>query len=441
MNKVELFGLNKKGGFKVWSIQVYMADHSDYEWSMPFISIRHGSEGGVQTPQDSFVLDGKQGRTPYQQAVKEAEAKIKKQLDKNYRYTKEELKETPLLPMLAENYHKAGHRINWKDGVDISDKLDGLRCLIKAEYCHDRQHSVITLSSRTGQPYVVPHITYALHASGVEAGASQDGEVYYHGASLQDITSAVKRTDTQKEIDKVLRDIKRLGAEYRRPSKVEGVESPTLEEELEHAEYIHWLRPRLKIVLFDVPSDKVWVDRLEGLKQVGGMMEKHRILTGYENQGEFIEVLEYTRVYSESTMLMLHDDARERGFEGVMMRNRNGLYESGKRSADLQKYKSMVGDNVEDKDTEFLIVGMKADKNGNGVYICKNNLNERTFSVVWGSFKDRLEALNNADEIINKKFLKVKYQTRYDDTLLPQFPAGDGIREGKLINGEFVPSE
>ena len=431
MNKVELFGLNKEGGFKVWSIQVYMADHVDHEWSMPFISIHHGSEGGVQTPQGSFVLKGKQGRTPYEQAVKEAEAKIKKQLDKNYRHTKVELEDIPLLPMLAENHHKSGHRMKYKEGVDISDKLDGLRDLVKVTYCNDRQHSVISMTSRTGQPYNVPHLERALHECRVEAGDNLDGEIYYHGASLQDITSAVKREDTQGEIDKVKRDIIRLGVDYRRPSRVKGVESPTLAEELEHAEYIHWLRPRLTLVLFDVAEPGMpWHMRLERLNLFKSFITS-----------PFIEVIEYTRVYSEDAMFLLHDDARERGFEGVMERNRYGDYESGKRSADLQKYKSMVGDNVEDKDTEFLIIGMKADKNGNGVYVCKNNVNDGEFTVVWGSFAERLEALKNADKIVNKKFLKVKYQTRYDGTLLPQFPTGHGIREGKLINGEFVPSE
>ena len=425
MYKVELFGKDKGGSYKVWSISVVEQDGAGSTL------ISYGKEFGKLSSKIDITKGGKQGRTPVGQAVNEAKAKVKKQLDKNYRHTKAELNDIPLLPMLAENHHKSGHRMNWQDGVDISDKLDGLRCLIKATYCNDRQHSVISMTSRTGQPYTVPHLERALHECRVEAGDNLDGEIYYHGASLQDITSAVKREDTQGEIDKVNRDIARLGANYRRPSKIDGVESPTLHEELLHAKYIHWLRPRLTLVLFDVAVEGMpWHMRLEQLN-----LFKSFIIS------DFIEVISYTRVHSEETMIHLHDDARERGFEGVMERNRYGLYESGKRSADLQKYKSMVGDNVEDKDTEFLIIGMKADKNGNGVYICKNNLNDRPFSVVWGSFAERLEALKNADKIINKKFLKVKYQTRYDDTLLPQFPAGAGIREGKVVNGEFVPSE
>lgn len=436
MFSTKMYGLTKNGSYKVWSISVQELDGNGYTL------IEYGAEGGVMTPQESFVTKGKQGRNPYQQAVFEAESKVNTQLDKNYRFTKEQLQDLPKLPMLAENWYKAGHRMNWRLGVDLSDKLDGLRCLVKAMYCEEREHLMISFKSRTGKPYVIPHIEYALQALNLNSGQELDGEIYYHGASLQDITSAVGRTEPQKEVDKIKRDINRLGAEHRRKSKVEGVESPTLTEELEHAEYIQWLRPRLKLVVFDIPNDKAWHLRLEELETLGQHIEQYKTMVPrYADHYHFVEVLQYTRVFNEQEMFAYHDRAKESGFEGVMMRNRDGEYESGKRSADLQKYKRMVGDDVEDKDTEFLVVGMKADKNGNGIYVCKNDVNDLTFTVVWGSFKERLEALQNADKIIGKKYLTVKYQTRYDRTFLPQFPAGKGLREGVVVDGEFVPSE
>ena len=436
MFEAKLYGLTKGGGFKVWSISVQELDGNGYTL------IEYGAEGGVMTPQESCVTKGKQGRNPYRQAVFEAESKVNTQLDKNYRFTKEQLQDLPKLPMLAENWYKAGHRMNWRLGVDLSDKLDGLRCLVKVMYCDDRQHNMITFKSRTGKPYVIPHIEFALQALNLNSGQELDGEIYYHGASLQDITSAVGRTEPQKEVDKINRDIKRLGADHRRKSKVEGVLSPTLLEELEHAEYIQWLRPRLKLVVFDIPNDKAWHLRLDELEVLGQHIEQYKnMVPRYADHYHFVEVLQYSRVFDEQDMFAYHDRAKEALFEGVMMRNRDGEYESGKRSADLQKYKRMVGDDIEDEDTEFLVVGMKADKNGNGIYVCKNDVNDLTFTVVWGSFADRLEALKNADKIINKKFLTVKYQTRYDRTFLPQFPCGKGLREGVVVDGEFIPSE
>lgn len=100
-----LYGLDKSGKYKVWSI-----------WTNNnFLYIMHGQEGGkMQTKAER--IEGKNiGRSnetsPEQQAELEAESRYKKQLDKGYRPTKEELTELPLLPMLAADYLKQGHRI------------------------------------------------------------------------------------------------------------------------------------------------------------------------------------------------------------------------------------------------------------------------------------------------------------------------------------------
>lgn len=411
MFNTKLYGLDKKGAFKVWTISVQELDGNGYTL------IEHGSEGGVMTPQLTIITKGKQGRDPYQQAVFEAEAKIKKQMDKNYRLTKEELTELPILPMLAEDFNKAGHRIKWEGGVDISDKMDGMRAKVTGV------NGAVEITSRTGQVKRLPHLAAELN-EGMADGEILDGEIYFHGAILQDIISAVNREDTQKEIDKVLRAIKKHGTDYRRPSKVQGVENPTLAEELKHAEYIHWLRPRLKFVAFDKPSNLKWHERLEDLADY--MCERFA-------DNAFVSVIGYVRVYDEASVKILHADAVQRGFEGVMLRNRFGLYESGKRSADLQKYKVMISG-------EFLIVDLIADKQGNGVYVCRNDINTRTFSVVYGSMAERLSALNSKVLIVGS-YLTVDYQTRYKDTLLPQFGVGKGVRAGQFIDGEFVPYE
>lgn len=412
-----LYGLDKKGAFKVWTVEVKQYIDPVTNLDTVSLTVRHGSEGGVMTPKQDFNLPGKQGRNSYEQSVFEARAKIKKQMDKNYRATKEELTELPILPMLAEDFNKAGHRIKWEGGVDISDKMDGMRAKVTGV------DGGVEITSRTGQLKSIPHIAAELN-KGMEDAEILDGEIYFHGAILQDIISAVNREDTQKEIDKVLRAIKKHGEDYRRPSKVRGIENPTLAEELKHAEYIHWLRPRLKFVAFDKPSKLSWFARLEDLNDY--MRERF-------TDNAFVSVIAYTRVYDEAAVKILHADAVQRGFEGVMLRNRFGLYESGKRSADLQKYKVMISG-------EFLILDLVADKQGNGVYVCQNDINTRPFNVVYGSMAERLSALNSKDVIISS-YLTVDYQTRYKDTLLPQFGVGKGVRAGEFVDGEFVPSE
>ena len=116
-----LYGLDKSGKYKVWSI-----------WTEgPELYIMHGAENGKMQAKCEIVQGKNIGRanetTPEQQAELEAESRYKKQLDKGYRSTKEELVELPLLPMLAADYLKQGHRIKYP--CFGSPKMDGVRCL------------------------------------------------------------------------------------------------------------------------------------------------------------------------------------------------------------------------------------------------------------------------------------------------------------------------
>lgn len=407
------YGLDKKSVYKVWNISVKAGPAGD-----AYLTISHGKEDGKLTEKvDYFGAGyGKQGRTPYEQAISEAEGRIKKQNDKGYRENKADLGKLPLLAMLAGDYNKIGHRIDYEGsscGVYVSDKLDGVRCLAKCELVGIVP--VVILESRTGQPYSVPHIEEEL-LSVMDIGDILDGELYKHGEVLQDITSAVKRTNTQEDVTKAQRKLDK----YRFDDDIRTA----LEEDLGEAFHIHGLRPNIEFIIFDYPSkNKLFDERAYDLENLETKLEKF---------GK-VKVLDYKMAFDEAQMKKYHADAVSRGFEGVMIRNPFGEYESGKRSANLQKYKTFV-------DSEFKILDVVPDKQGNGVFVCKNDLNDKEFQVVMGSMAERLSYLENK-ESLKGKYLTVKYQSRYKDTLLPQFPVGLQIREGNVINGEFVPSE
>lgn len=403
-----LYGLDKKSGLKVWSIRVRDID------GVGVINIAHGSYGGKITDKCENVTIGKQGRTPYEQAVSQAEGRIKKQFDKNYRETKEELVSLPLLPMLASDYNKVGSRIVFPCYGSV--KYDGVRCIAS------KNAGQVFLISRTGQPYIVPHLQEALNEFMYD-GEVFDGEVYLHGQVLQDITSATKRTDTQKEIDKVKRDIAKRGPEYRRPSK-DSVVNPTLAEELENAELIHRIRPQLKFYIFDIPMDGDFDTRLRKLEDT--YHDRKHLL------GDFLEVTDYDLVTGDDHLRnVLHPRAINWEFEGYMLRNKKGVYESGKRSGDLHKFKTFI-------DSEFLILDIIADKEGNAVFVLKNDLNDNTFQCVMGDMGERKVFLLQKGTL-KGKFLNVKFQTRYKGSLLPQFGVGQYIREGYLVEGTFIP--
>ena len=77
-----LYGLDKSGKYKVWSI-----------WTEgPELYIMHGAENGKMQAKCEIVQGKNIGRSnetsPEQQAELEAESRYKKQLDKGYRPTK-----------------------------------------------------------------------------------------------------------------------------------------------------------------------------------------------------------------------------------------------------------------------------------------------------------------------------------------------------------------
>lgn len=405
--EVTLFGKDKKDEFKVWNITAKPdVDYAD----VGRLTIIHGKEGGKLQTKVELISVGKQGRTAVEQAVFEAKARVKKQLDKGYRETKEELEELPLLAMLAKDYNKEGHRIQFPCYGSV--KYDGVRCLAKLV------DGKVVLESRTGQPYSVPSVEEDLTALMTELNIPVlDGELYYHGAALQDITSAVKRTDTQKEIDKAYRKLQKL--------EQESEEYLEARDEYEHALDIQDIRSNLQFIVFDVPNDKPFVERLDDL----ALVFKHSVLYPY------IGVCHYEWLKDEAALFAFHAESVDNGYEGAMLRNLCGMYESGKRSADLQKYKTFL-------EQEFKIVRYKFDKDGGIIYTCLNDLNDREFDMVMGTLAERKANALIADHFVdNEHWATVQFQARFKKTLLPQFPTGKLIRQGKSIGGVFVPSE
>lgn len=395
------YGKDKKGGFKVWIIEVGsgIAD--------AFIKISHGKEGGKLTLKTDTIAKGKQGRNCYEQAISEAEGRIKKQMDKGYREDKAELEELDVLAMLAADYRKQGHRVIFPCYGSV--KYDGVRALAK------KRNGVVTLESRTSQPYDVPHIVEALTIH-MQDGDIWDGEIYKHGYELQDIVSAVKRTDTLKEVEKAK---KKHAKSYTAAGLQQNGPSYEAECEQEYIEAvrIHELRPKLEFHIFDVVTDQKFIDRVKLLDE----------LCGIPVVSPCIQITQYLWIADAADMKVKHDEAVNAGYEGLMLRNFCGMYESGKRSADLQKYKEFL-------DSEFRIVDIVEDKQGNAVFVLENDIinilnGERLlFQCVMGDMAERKHYFENKVLYIGK-LLTVKYQSRYKGTMLPQFPTGVAIRD------------
>lgn len=382
-----LYGLDKKGDMKVWTITTSTAGE---------ITISHGKLGGKMTVKNEHITEGKQGRTVGEQADLEARARIKKQEDKNYRENQADLANLDILAMLAADYRKRGKSIQYP--CYGSDKYDGVRALAK------KRDGVVTIESRTSQAYDIPHIHAALSIH-MQDGDIWDGEIYLHGEVLQDITSAVGRTDTQAKIDTAQRKYDKA------VTALDFGKAELAQQELEEAKLIHEIRPKLEFHIFDVVSDKTFDERVKDLDT----------LCGIPVVSPCIQITQYVWVADADDMKVKHDDAVDRGYEGLMLRNFKGVYESGKRSTDLQKYKEFV-------DAEFEILDVIPDKEDGSRFVVRNNLNDRTFTVTLGSMAQRAEYLANKHLYIGK-LITVRYQSRYKKTKLPQFPTGVVIRD------------
>lgn len=243
--------------------------------------------------------------TPEQQATFEAQSKWNKQYDKYYRETVEEA-ESLLTEgvMLAQDYSKKPHFL--EDEFYVSNKLDGLR--VKTVFVDGQPE----WHSRGGKTYPVPeHLKSQLRTLHQRTGVEfLDGEGYAHGYKLQNIQSCIKKPND--------------------------------------------LTPEVTYEVFDIPMlESPWEERLEHLTS----LERHvEDLT-------HINIVKQDLACKDNLSDLLYE-ALKNGFEGLMLRNKNGgeyLFQN-KRSNDLLKYKIM-------KDSEAKVISCEEDKNGQGKFL------------------------------------------------------------------------
>ena len=112
------------------------------------------------------------------------------------------------------------------------------------------------------------------------------------------------------------------------------------------------------------------------------------------------------------------------GYEGLILRNKNGLYEENKRSYNLQKLKRF-------KDEEFKIINYTTPSEGKevGCVIWECITKEgKKFSVrPEGNYNERKKLYKQGKKYIGK-MLTVRYQELTNENI-PRFPVGICIRD------------
>ena len=134
------------------------------------------------------------------------------------------------------------------------------------------------------------------------------------------------------------------------------------------------------------------------------------------------EVVETFEVDKHENMKGYHDMFMSQGYEGTMIRDRTSVYEIGKRSNYLLKYKDFRTD-------EYEIVDVKEGtgrEKGTAIWVCK--VGDQHFSVrPEGTLEVRKKFLVEKDKYIGKQ-LTVRYQN-LTALGIPRFPVGVAIRD------------
>ena len=401
-----LYGESSKGKRKRWEVSVAERDGHGY------ITVKHGYDGGKQVVNERAVTSGKNlgkknATTPYQQSLLEARALWKKKMDAGYAEDDKALHQVeqqveqqaahqveqqaahqveqqaahqveqqaaqkqqvvpfkPPSPMLAHDFNKRG-----KDMVFpcyAQRKLDGVRCMAISGQ---------GLFSRNGKPLSAHLVNIQQDVDKLQINTVLDGELYSDRLTFQEIVGLVKKATLTEGDDSKLQSIYLY------------VYDAVLCEPLTNRQRNAWLTDMFQ-----------------------------------RNTFSALKLLPTVTCASKEHVRELHATYVTEGYEGLMLRNMDGLYSVGHRSKDLQKFKMF-------EDDEFVVCGYKT---GDGsekdcvIWQCLTSDNKHFFVRPCGTHEERKAALLNADSMVSRMYT-VRYQELTDDGI-PRFPVGISFRD------------
>ena len=379
---------------------LYICNHNNkiYQWKIEIIPnedyytivTSHGEKDGKMVIHKKDIKEGKVKRSILEQTVQEAKRKWENKKEKELYVEKLSnnqaiSKSIIVRPMLANTFsfdlYKDPKSRAFKIGFPayVQRKYDGIRCL---SYMKDGE---VILESRMGIPFqnfLKLKIELALLFEYMPPNFYFDGELY-----------------TEKLDFEVISGLIRLHENKIKESDIELIN-------------------KVEYYIYDFyDANQPLLTYEERLKNLTSFLKENT------NSSSLCKQVETILVNKLQDVKTYHDKFVQAGYEGIMIRDMNGIYETNKRSKYLQKFKEFM-------EEEFVIVGFHegtGDEKGAIIWDCKTKDN-KTFAVrPKGTFESRQKLFLEGNKYIGKN-LTVIFQ-EYSAEGIPRFPVGKSIRD------------
>lgn len=364
-----LYKIDKNQGIRVWSVK------TDGNKVISSFGILNGKIQEMIVEATPKNVGKKNETSAEKQALLEAKSLWTRQKRLKYYESIEKAKNPTIFPMLAHDYRKSYKKI--PDKVYVQPKLNGVRCLSTLK------NGEIKLFSRGGKEYNIPHIKKAMKEvfKGNE-GYYFDGEIYLHGQTLQEINRRVKKY---------------------RPGETEKLE--------------YWIYD-----FYDPKNpDKPFSKRNRIVYNQNLNYPLAYVQTDLEDKNNLKNLLEE---YTETI------NSNDPPYEGIIIRNPEGIYSPGQRSYNLQKLKPYY-------DAEYKVIGYTHGKGSYSdcvIWICETE-NGSTFNVnPKCSIEEKKQFLISAEKYVGK-YLTVQFNGKTEDGK-PEFPVGLCFRIEEDLDNE-----
>jgi DNA ligase-1 len=161
--------------------------------------------------------------------------------------------------------------------------------------------------------------------------------------------------------------------------------------------------------IYDIPSDQPWLERKKKLENLGDRIES----MGCKR----LHILETATATSWNQLVAMKNDAKARGFEGLIIRDQQATYQH-RRTHFLLKLKDFI-------DAEYKVLDAEGGKGKNKDavrWLCQVRKGKTMFAVHKCSQAERKEFLKNKEQYIGR-MLTVQF-FEYSQDGVPRFPVG-----------------